>query len=317
MREAHHIARLQTSSDAVLVDLGLAVVGGQHHDDIAPRRRIPDVQDIPAVGARAGGVLVLDVAHDDIDARVLHVERLAAPLVAVADDGNGLAVEQRKVGVVVEVESGHGLSPTRHVFSVAQRSCVRPRRAGRRRPARSPNSARSSLAPPCRRRVRYTARPEPRPGRPEMAGRGHAAGLRRAIGTGKPCSPAHRTTLHRAPRRLGMVAATWATGRAEADTRGGSDNELETGQRPLHNAGPMHMRGAAPAGPGTQPARPRAPCAADSAYRAEIARNVITSAEPRGELSPRICRKVSSGDARGSRTPSLPASRVPRPWRTA
>ena len=39
--------------------------------------------------------------HDDADARVLEVLRVGVPLRAVPDDGDGLAVEEREVRVVV------------------------------------------------------------------------------------------------------------------------------------------------------------------------------------------------------------------------
>ena len=44
-------------------------------------------------------------AYDDVHARVLEVQRVGVALGAVADDGDGLAVEQPEVGVVV-VEHG-------------------------------------------------------------------------------------------------------------------------------------------------------------------------------------------------------------------
>ena len=37
-------------------------------------------------------------------------ERLAASLVAVADHGNRPAVEQGRIGIVIEIEPAHGIS---------------------------------------------------------------------------------------------------------------------------------------------------------------------------------------------------------------
>ena len=93
MRETHDIARLEALLHLVLVDVRLAVVGGQHHQNIGPCSRILDREQVPAVRTSDVGILVLDVANDHIDAHVLHVERLAASLVAVADDRNTPAVE--------------------------------------------------------------------------------------------------------------------------------------------------------------------------------------------------------------------------------
>ena len=50
------------------------------------------------LGDRGG---VLAQADDDVDAGVLEVERVGVALGAVADDGDGLAVEEREVCVVV------------------------------------------------------------------------------------------------------------------------------------------------------------------------------------------------------------------------
>ena len=59
----------------------------------------------PVVARLLDGARVGPQADDDVDARVLEVERVGVALRAVADDRDGLAVEEREVCVVV-VEHG-------------------------------------------------------------------------------------------------------------------------------------------------------------------------------------------------------------------
>ena len=55
----------------------------------------------PASCAPVDGLGVRAQADDDVDAGVLEVERVGVALGAVADDGDGLAVEEVEVCVVV------------------------------------------------------------------------------------------------------------------------------------------------------------------------------------------------------------------------
>ena len=78
------------------------LVGQQDHHEIAAAGGLDDGQHLEALLARLGdrgGVLAQP--DDDVDAGVLQVERVGVALRAVADDGDGLAVEQREVCVVV------------------------------------------------------------------------------------------------------------------------------------------------------------------------------------------------------------------------
>ena len=69
--------------------------------DVAAAGGFGDVEHLEAglfgLGA-AGGVRAQ--ADDDVDPGVLQVERVGVALGAVAEDGDGLAVEQREVGVL-------------------------------------------------------------------------------------------------------------------------------------------------------------------------------------------------------------------------
>ena len=95
------------SRDVALVDLAVQLVGHEHHHEVAAAGGVGDRQDLEAVRARpcSADARALAQADDDVDAGVLEVQRVGVALRAVADDGDGLAVEEREVCVVV-VEHG-------------------------------------------------------------------------------------------------------------------------------------------------------------------------------------------------------------------
>ena len=98
MRKVQRVARLQ-----VLFDKGpycaLRRIGHEHLYDGAALHRFFDREKRfsrdPAVALRAVPVLLvfLRLADDNVDAVVLHVERLGRPLHAVADDGDDFLLE--------------------------------------------------------------------------------------------------------------------------------------------------------------------------------------------------------------------------------
>ena len=72
----------------------------------SPGGGLGDGQDLQAGGAGLlGGRGALAQAYDDVHAGVLEVQRVGVALGAKADDGDGLAVEEGEIGVVV-VEHG-------------------------------------------------------------------------------------------------------------------------------------------------------------------------------------------------------------------
>ena len=78
------------------------LVGQQDHDEVAAAGSLHDRQHLQALLARLrdrGGVLAQ--ADNDVHAGVLQVERVRVALRAVADDRDGLAVEEGEVCVVV------------------------------------------------------------------------------------------------------------------------------------------------------------------------------------------------------------------------
>ncbi len=98
--EEQQVAGGDAVGDVGLPDLGLLLVGQQDHHRVAAAGGFGDVEHLEAglfgLGA-AGGVRAQ--ADDDVDPGVLQVERVGVALRAVAEDGDGLAVEQREVGV--------------------------------------------------------------------------------------------------------------------------------------------------------------------------------------------------------------------------
>src|SRR5690606_34833827 len=92
---------------------GLELVGCQHHDHIGPGAGVGDALDLESAGfdlLRGRGARAQ--CHDDIDAAVLEVQRVGMALRAVADDGDLLRLDDRKVGVFVVIDvDGHVFAP--------------------------------------------------------------------------------------------------------------------------------------------------------------------------------------------------------------
>ena len=95
MAEQQHVALGDAVADLLLPDVVVPLVGQQDHHEIAAAGGLDDGQHLEALLARLGdrgGVLAQ--ADDDVDAGVLQVEGVGVALGAVADDRDGLAVEQ-------------------------------------------------------------------------------------------------------------------------------------------------------------------------------------------------------------------------------
>ena len=111
--EEQRVAGRDPVGDLLAVDLAVLLVGQQDHHDVAARGGLGDVEHLQPVclglldRARVGAQ-----SYDDADARVLEVLRVGVALRAVPDDGDGLAVEEREVRVVV-VEHGDQPSDAR------------------------------------------------------------------------------------------------------------------------------------------------------------------------------------------------------------
>ena len=110
VRAHQQVARLQVRLDVVAEQVALHFVRKQHIDEIARFGRFVDRHRIEPVAD--GQVVIrtpLALPHDHIAAAVPKVLRLRVSLAAVAEDGNRLVFEERKVGVVVVIDGDwHG-----------------------------------------------------------------------------------------------------------------------------------------------------------------------------------------------------------------
>ena len=110
VRGHQDVAGAEVGLDVGLVDVSLHFVGQQDVDQVRLLRGVIDAHRFEAVlhrqvVVRAAGTL----ADDDLAAAVLEVLGLGVPLRPVAEDGDGLVLEEGEVGVVVVVNrGGHG-----------------------------------------------------------------------------------------------------------------------------------------------------------------------------------------------------------------
>ena len=154
MAEQQHVALGDAVADLVLPDLAVELVGEQDHHEVAAAGGLDDREHLEALLARLGdrgGVLAQ--ADDDVDAGVLQVERVGVALGAVADDRDGLAVEEREVCVVVVDHWRAGYPTSRRPAAPLaralrrwrrRRACAPGSRARRRRRCRARSAAASA-----------------------------------------------------------------------------------------------------------------------------------------------------------------------------
>ena len=233
----------------------------------------------PASFARRDGARVGPQADDDVDAGVLEVERVRVALGAVADDGDGLAVEQREVCVVV-VEHGGGTllrRRPRDPRAGGQRERRRPAAEYSRRPAlRAPLRSAASCAALAARRVAAS-----RPEKPDWASHQSAAAR-----YGDREVERLDVVLGEA-RRLELGGDPLAVGPRELAGRAGRRRLGEPGARPPRAAATLQRVVLRP-GPGGERDAPR---------RARSTRRVSRSALPRG--------RPSACSPSGTSTPSM------------
>ncbi|MNH09544.1 hypothetical protein D3C79_690010 [compost metagenome] len=104
-------AFLDVRLDFVLVQLALEFVRGQDHDQVGSRNGRSHIGNFQAVSFGFGnGSRAFTQTDSDIHTGVFQVARLSVALGAVTDDGNFLALDDRKVAVFV-VENFHEHTP--------------------------------------------------------------------------------------------------------------------------------------------------------------------------------------------------------------
>ena len=95
MAEQDRVARGDAVADLRLPHLVVELVGQQDHHQIPTTRGLDDRQHLQALLERHGDRRGVGAQPDhDFDAGVLQVQRVGVALGAVADDRDGLAVEQ-------------------------------------------------------------------------------------------------------------------------------------------------------------------------------------------------------------------------------
>ena len=120
MAEEQRVAGGDAVADLVLVDVVVQLVGDEDHDDVAARGGVGHGEHLePALARLVGARGALAQADDHVDARVLEVQGVGVALGAEADDGDGLAVEEGEVCVVVVVHGRRILSRRRSSYFTA------------------------------------------------------------------------------------------------------------------------------------------------------------------------------------------------------
>ena len=97
-----HVARLEVGLDVCLVHSSLLFVVDQNHDDVSFFRCLGSGEHLKALRlSLCPGLAALVEADDNIAAGFLEVQRMCVTLAAVADDCDGLALEQGQVAVAL------------------------------------------------------------------------------------------------------------------------------------------------------------------------------------------------------------------------
>ena len=98
--EHEHIAGLKVGLDVLLVHSGLLLIVDQDHDDVRHLSCLSSIVNSESLSLSLSlGLGSLVKAYDDVATGLLEVQRMCMSLAAVADDGNGLALEHGQVAV--------------------------------------------------------------------------------------------------------------------------------------------------------------------------------------------------------------------------
>ena len=109
MGEGERGALLHVGCQVLGIELALALVGGDDHDEIGPLGRLGRAHHRQALGLGLSGAARTGAqAHGQVlHAAVLHVQHMGMALAAVADDGDVLGLDQVQIGVTI-VKDTHG-----------------------------------------------------------------------------------------------------------------------------------------------------------------------------------------------------------------
>ena len=106
-------ALFHVCDEMIAIDVGLQLVGGEHHHDVSPFGGLGYLQDLELFALGLFDALrALAQRHSDLlDAGVAQIERVGMALAAIADDGDLLALDKVQVGITIVINT-HGLTPT-------------------------------------------------------------------------------------------------------------------------------------------------------------------------------------------------------------
>ena len=95
--------------EVVLVDVGLQLVGREHHDDVGPLGGVGDLHHLEAflLGLLGAGRALAQRDGDVLDAGIAQVQRVRVALAAIADDGDFLGLDEVDVGITIVIDA-HG-----------------------------------------------------------------------------------------------------------------------------------------------------------------------------------------------------------------
>jgi hypothetical protein len=110
VREDEGLAGAQPRRDLGAIDLALDLVGDEEREGIAGGTCLADGAHREAVSLGLLCAGVADRADEHLHSAVAQVQRLRPSLIAVADDGDRLAIQVVELGVGV-VEHQHGAPP--------------------------------------------------------------------------------------------------------------------------------------------------------------------------------------------------------------
>ena len=107
VREHQRRAVLHVRMQMIGVDLGLQLVGREHHHHVGPFGGLGHFHDLELLGLGLLDALrILPQRHGNVlDAGIAQVERVRMPLAAIADDGDLFPLDEIEVRVTVVINT--------------------------------------------------------------------------------------------------------------------------------------------------------------------------------------------------------------------
>jgi hypothetical protein len=114
VREAKNFSGMEIRLDVLLVDRSLGLIRGEHLNPVGTLGSLAGSNYHHAIGAGLLGARTRGIeTDDDLATAVPQILRLGMTLAAVAEDGDGFALQGIGVGVVLVKDGGHGKCSSR------------------------------------------------------------------------------------------------------------------------------------------------------------------------------------------------------------